>query len=226
LKYGASVSTLFTTRAGGVSQGAFASLNLALHVGDAPADVQANRAIAARDLGRVQYMNQVHGNRVVIVEEFTEAEPTADALVTGIPGLHLAVMVADCIPLLLSSDVAVAAVHVGRRGLINDVTRSALHAMREIGAEKISAIVGPSICGRCYEVSEDVYSEVTNLHPLAASRTAKDTFALDLPAALHAVLASESVAIVDDFSCTFEDLNLFSYRRDGITGRQAGIISL
>lgn len=220
------MSTFFTTRAGGVSHGAFASLNLALHVGDVSADVHANRAIAARDLGPVQYMNQVHGNRVVIVEELTEAEPTADALVTGIPGIHLAVMVADCIPLLLRSDVAVAAVHVGRRGLINDVTRSALHAMREIGAQKISAIMGPSICGRCYEVSEDVYSEVTKLHPLAAARTVKNTFALDLPAALHAVLTSESVAVVSDFSCTYEDSELFSYRRDGTTGRQAGIISL
>ena len=127
------MSTRFTKRAGGVSQGEFASLNLALHVGDLAVDVRRNREFAAMDVGAdiagVQYMNQVHGNRVVIVEERSDEEPTADALVTGIPGIALAVMVADCIPLLLKSDVAVAAVHVGRRGLVNDVTRSALHVM-------------------------------------------------------------------------------------------------
>jgi copper oxidase (laccase) domain-containing protein len=93
------MSTRFTTRAGGVSQGGFASLNLALHVGDLAEDVRRNREIAAIDVGAylagVQYMNQVHGNRVVIVEERSDEEPTADALVTGIPGINLAVMVAD-----------------------------------------------------------------------------------------------------------------------------------
>lgn len=224
------MSTRFTKRAGGVSQGNFASLNLALHVGDRADDVRRNREIAATDIGAdlvgVQYMNQVHGNRVVIVEEPSDEEPTADALITGIPGIALAVMVADCIPLLLKSDVAVAAVHVGRRGLVNDVTRSALHVMREMGAENITAILGPSICGRCYEVSDQIFSEVSDLHPLAASRTERNTPALDLPAALRALLKSESIACIDEFECTFESHNLFSYRRDAITGRQAGIISL
>lgn len=224
------MSTRFTERTGGVSTGAFASLNLARHVGDVASDVERNREIAARDLGlnldQVQYMNQVHGNRVVIVEERSNEEPTADALVTGIPGLSLAVMVADCIPLLLQSEVAVAAVHVGRKGLVNDVTRHALHVMREMGAKKVNAILGPSICGRCYEVSEDIFKEVSTLHPLAASQTDRRTPALDLPAALHAVLVSESVSYIDEFECTYERPDLFSYRRDSITGRQAGIISL
>ena len=220
------MSTCFTKRTGGVSQGAFSSLNLAMHVGDIAEDVRANREIAAKGLGKVQYMNQVHGNRVVIVEEFTEEEPTADALVTGIPGISLAVMVADCIPLLLKSDVAVAAVHVGRRGLVNDVTRNAIHVMREMGAESITAIIGPSICGRCYEVSSEIYKEVTDLHPRAASLTLKNTPALDLSAALQAVLESESLSIIDQFECTHENPDLFSYRREAITGRQAGIISL
>lgn len=224
------MSTRFTNRAGGVSQGAYASLNLALHVGDIAADVLSNREISAKSAGvshsQVQYMNQVHGNRVVIVEEQSDEEPTADALVTGIPGISLAVMVADCIPLLLKSEVAVAAVHVGRKGLVNDVARHALHVMREMGAKKLTAILGPSICGRCYEVSEEIFSEVIDLHPLAASRTDRNTPALDLPAALHVVLASESVSFVDEFECTFESPDLFSYRRDSITGRQAGVISL
>ena len=94
--------------------------------------------------------------------------------------------------------------------------------------EKLNKIVREwaSSVGKLKNVPEDVYSEVTKLHPLAAARTVKNPFALDLPAALHAVLTSESVAVVSDFSCTYEDSELFSYRRDGTTGRQAGIISL
>jgi copper oxidase (laccase) domain-containing protein len=98
--------------------------------------------------------------------------------------------------------------------------------MREMGAENITAIIGPSICGRCYEVSSEIYKEVTDLHPRAASLTFKNTPALDLPAALQAVLESESLSIIDQFECTHENPDLFSYRREAITGRQAGIISL
>jgi YfiH family protein len=216
----------FTNRTGGVSTGAFSSLNLALHVGDDPKDVNQNRALLAREMGEHQYMNQVHGNRTMIIETASEEAPTADALVTGIPGVPIAVMVADCIPLLLSSDVAVAAVHVGRRGLMNSVALNALVAMREIGAQKVSAIIGPSICGRCYEVSEEIFQEVSTAFPLAASITETGSRALDLPRALSAVLIAEGVEVIDEHSCTAEDEDLFSYRRDGVTGRQAGIIWL
>jgi copper oxidase (laccase) domain-containing protein len=95
-----------------------------------------------------------------------------------------------------------------------------------MGATDISAIIGPSICGSCYEVSQEIYDEVVALHPAAASKTVSLTPALDLPAALREVLKEEGVAIVDEFRCTVEDSELFSYRRDGITGRQVGIISL
>ena len=216
----------FTNRTGGVSTGAFSSLNLALHVGDEPALVRENREILGSQVGLHQYMEQVHGNRTVIVEAVTEEPPTADALVTGIPGVPLAVMVADCIPLLLTSKVAVAAVHVGRKGLMNSVTLNAISAMREIGAREISAIIGPSICGRCYEVSEEIFLEVTKVHPAAAATTASGTHSLDLPAALVKTLLSEGVAISFESGCTAEDPALFSYRRDGVTGRQAGIVWL
>jgi polyphenol oxidase len=111
----------FTNRHGGVSQGVYSSLNLGDHVGDDAADVLRNREVVSAIHGPVQFMNQVHGNRIAIIEEITDEAPTADALVTGIPGITLAVMVADCIPLLLTSKEAVAAVHVGRRGLVNSV---------------------------------------------------------------------------------------------------------
>ena len=216
----------FTNRTGGASSGAFASLNLGTHVSDDLETVLANRALLAKDLGPVQYMTQVHGNRVAIIEEITDEDPTADALVTGIPGISLAVQVADCIPLLLHSSESVAAVHVGRKGLVNEVTRAALQVMRDMGSTKITAIIGPSICGNCYEVSQEIHDEVIAQHPSARSTTNNGTPALNLPAALLEVLADEGVTVIDESRCTVEHQDLYSYRRDGVTGRQAGIISL
>lgn len=220
------MNTRFTKRTGGVSHGAFASLNLGNHVGDRPEDVARNREILAEIVGATQFMNQVHGNRIALIEEVTDEVPTADALVTGIPGISLAVMVADCIPLLLHSKESVAAVHVGRKGLVNDVAIHTIDLMREMGATKISAVMGPSICGRCYEVSEDIYNEVVALHPMAAARTSKHTLSLDLPAALSAVLDNLGVKVELSAECTVENSDYFSYRRDGVTGRQVGVISL
>jgi YfiH family protein len=169
-------------------------------------------------------MNQVHGDRIAIIEEVTDEIPTADALVTGIPGISLAVMVADCIPLLLQSPEAVAAVHVGRRGLVNGITTKTIAVMKDMGSSRITAHIGPAICGQCYEVSEEIYNEVTSHHPAAATTT--HGFMLDLPSALRAVLTSHEIEIVDHFSCTLETPELFSYRREAVTGRQVGVISL
>jgi YfiH family protein len=216
----------FTKRTGGISHGAFASFNLGDHVGDAPEDVAANRKILIDSFGPTQFMNQVHGNRIAVIEQVTDEAPTADALITGIPGITLAVMTADCIPLLLHSRESVAAVHVGRKGLVNDVALKTVELMRDMGASTISAVLGPSICGTCYEVSEEIYNEVTELHPLAASRTSRKTLSLDLPRALSAVLTSVEVSVERIHECTVEDVEYFSYRRDGVTGRQVGVISL
>jgi len=220
------MTSRFTKRTGGVSHGAFASLNLGMHVGDVLEDVTENRRILAASVGPTQYMNQVHGDRIALIEQVTDEVPTADALVTGIPGITLAVMVADCIPLLLKSKESVAAVHVGRRGLVNEITRKTLSVMRDMGASQITAIIGPSICGKCYEVSEEIYNEVTATHPFAQSRTPVGTFSLDLPAALRSVLSDEGIPVMNKFECTVESAELFSYRRDGVTGRQAGVISI
>jgi YfiH family protein len=216
----------FTNRTGGVSTGAFESLNLGTHVGDNLEDVIRNRAITSESGEQIQFMNQVHGNRVVIIETLTDSDPTADALVTGIPGISLAVQVADCIPLLLASKEVVAAVHVGRKGLVNEVALRAIDVMREMGAQAISAIIGPAICGTCYEVSEEIFEEVVAAHPQARSHTRIGTPSLDLPKALIAQLEPLDIAVVNESSCTLENQSLFSYRRDGITGRQAGIITL
>jgi YfiH family protein len=216
----------FTNRTGGASSGAFASLNLGTHVFDDLPTVLSNRALLVEEVGPIQYMSQVHGNRVVVIEEVTDEDPIADALVTGIPGVSLAVQVADCIPLLLHSAESVAAVHVGRKGLVNGVALAAIEAMRDMGSSEITAIIGPSICGNCYEVSQEIHDEVVTLHPAATSWTPQGTPALDLAAALRAVLESQSISIIDESRCSLENDDLYSYRRDGVTGRQAGIISL
>ena len=220
------MTSRFTNRTGGVSTGAFASLNLGTHVGDDLESVTQNRAIVEKSVGPIQFMNQVHGDRIAIIEGITDIDPTADALVTGIRGIALAVQVADCIPLLLASREVVAAVHVGRRGLVNEITRKTIALMREMGGQGISAIIGPAICGNCYEVSQEIYDEVVGLHPFAKSQTPAGTPALDIPAALRSVLSDEGVGIVNKFTCTVESKEHFSYRRDSVTGRQAGIISL
>ena len=217
----------FTDRSGGVSQGAFASFNLGDHVGDDPADVQTNRELLASKFGPVQFMNQVHGSRIVIIESVTDEAPRADALVTGIAGVTLAVMVADCIPLLLTSAEAVAAVHIGRRGLLNGVAVKTVGLMREMGAKEIRAALGPAICGRCYEVSQEVHDEVVALHPLASAQTTAGTPALDLPKALKALLNADGISEISDLQiCTVESADHFSYRRDILTGRQVGLVSL
>jgi YfiH family protein len=216
----------FTNRTGGVSLGAFASLNLGDHVGDDPTAVATNRKSLESQFGPVQFMNQVHGDRIVIVEEVSNEIPEADALISGIPGVALAVMVADCIPLILTSKEVVAAVHVGRRGLVNNIARKTIRTMEEMGAGAITAHIGPAICGPCYEVSEDIFKEVSSLHPAARSETKKGAPSLDLVAGLRAVLSDEGIDIKNRFECTVESAELFSYRRDGVTGRQAGIVGL
>lgn len=217
----------FTDSTGGKSAGAFLSRNLGVHVGDDLDSVEANRQQLSQEIGRpIQFMNQVHGNTVALIDEHIHTPPTADALVTSNPHIALAVMVADCIPLLLENQGSIAAVHVGRKGLLNGVSRSALATMRDLDSSPITAMIGPSICGTCYEVSEDVFEEVTSVFPQSKSQTKQGGFALDLAAALTFDLESNGVRVLDRSSCTVEDSSLYSYRRDGVTGRQVGLIWL
>jgi len=203
--------TFFTDRLGGYSQGDFSSLKLALHVQDDPSLVSKNRELIASQHGPTMYMNQVHGNTVQIITNSDQESPTCDALVTTTPGISLAVLTADCIPLLLSR---------------NGVARKTLQTMHELGATTITGKLGPSICGTCYEVDQNTFDEVVGLYPLARSSTARKTPALDLAKALIADLESLSVACTVDSRCTNEDTDLFSYRKSHRTGRQAGLIRL
>ena len=213
---------LFTDRRGGASLGVYESLNLAFHVGDDPQTVAANRSL----IGPAQFMNQVHGDEIVIVESITDEIPTCDGLVTTRTNLALAVMVADCIPLLLVSKEAVGAIHVGRSGLVNQIALKAITTMRSLGAIDIHAILGPSICGACYEVPFEMQQDVVEQHPRAFATTRKGTPGLDLPKALIADLLSVGVSYEASTICTMENELYFSHRRQNPTGRFAGVVSL
>ena len=111
--------------------------------------------------------------------------------------------------------------------MINRVAEKAIDVMREISEEQISAIIGPAICGKCYEVSPEIFSEVTSSHPESASHTAVNTPSLDLVTALIADLQKLGITEIDNQSrCTLEHEDLYSYRRDGATGRQVGLVWL
>jgi polyphenol oxidase len=225
-----------TDRRGGRSAPPYDSFNLGAHVGDAPADVAANRERLARELGvsgeRLVWMTQVHGAGVTVVDGPRDTPvPDTDALVTTTPGLVLCVLVADCVPVLLSDPRAgvVAAVHAGREGVRLRVAQAALAAMARLGARPadVTALLGPAVCGACYEVPPAMQAEVARVAPAAAVRTRKGTTGLDLRAGLAEALGRAGVGqVVHDPRCTVEDRFLFSHRRDGVTGRQAGVVWL
>jgi YfiH family protein len=212
----------FTDRRKGSSLGVYESLNFGFHVGDDPAAVSLNRAL----LGKTQFMNQVHGDTVVVIDKLLENDPTCDALITTNKELSLAVMVADCIPLLLISTQAVAAVHVGRAGLVNQIALKTVEKMKTLGAEQIHAILGPSICGACYEVPLQMQQDVVAAHPRALAHTMLGTPALDLAAGLIADLTEAGVTYEASTICTKEDALYYSHRRDNPTGRFAGVVRL
>ena len=191
-------------------------------MGDDPEVVVANRA----HIGAAQFMNQVHGDEIIIVDSVTTDVPICDGLITTKPAISLAVMVADCIPLLLVSKEAVGAIHVGRAGLVNRIALKAIHTMRSLGSIDIHAILGPSICGACYEVPFEMQQDVMQEHPRAFATTRKGTPGLDLPKALIADLVSAGVSYEASTNCTYEDQLYFSHRRQNPTGRFAGVVSL
>lgn len=230
---GCGVDWGFTSTRGGSSQGDFASLNLGGHVGDDPAAVERNRAVVAGALevrrDHLLFMGQCHGSDVAIVDRPWEGEPPAvDAMVTTATGLALAVMVADCTPVLLVDRVAgvAAAVHAGRPGMMAGVVGRAIDAMSDLGAASISAVVGPSVCGRCYEVPEAIRAQAIVVSPVAAAISWQGTPAVDVAAAVVDQLRARSVAVQWVAGCSRESEALFSYRRQHRTGRFAGFVQL
>lgn len=227
------VRRVVTTRAGGASRAPFDSFNLSTGVGDDPASVAANRRRLAAAIGlgtdSVLWMRQVHGTEVATaagptVQDFAEV----DGLVTNRPGLALAVLSADCVPVLLADPGAgvVGVAHAGRVGAAAGVVPSALAAMDRLGArhERIEALLGPAVCGACYEVPVEMRDRVQRALPGSAGSTRAGTAGLDLRAGLREQLRSLGVTKIDvDPRCTAEDPDLYSHRRDRRTGRLAAL---
>ncbi|KJK59717.1 laccase [Saccharothrix sp. ST-888] len=226
----------FTDRWGGVSTAPYGELNLGGAVGDDPAAVRENRTLAARELGidpaDVVWMNQVHGAEVAVVRERQRQgqAPTVDAVVTD-RLLALAVLTADCTPVLLADPVAgiVGAAHAGRPGLAAGVVPAVVRAMLAQGgaAERIVAAIGPAVCGRCYEVPAELRAEVAALVPAARAETSWGTPALDVPGGVARQLAEAGITeVVRSSVCTLESADHFSYRREQRTGRLASYVWL
>ena len=216
-----------TDRSAGVSTDRYAGLNLGRHVGDEPESVERNRALLTQALGSpVVYMDQCHGAEVAVLDAPPERPPSCDAVVTRATDLALAVLVADCVPVLLSgAGGVVAAVHAGRPGLVAGVVPRTLEVMAELGAGEVDAVVGPSVCGRCYEVPAEMREAVARVQPVAATVSWTGTDAVDVAAGVVAQLREEGVGVRWVPGCTRERADLYSYRRDGRTGRFAGVVT-
>lgn len=228
------VRRVTTTRSGGVSRAPFDSFNLGDHVGDDPAAVAANRARLAASIGlpndRVVWMNQVHGDHVEVVD-MPRPQPVdaTDALVTAAPRLALAVITADCVPVLMADARAgvIGAAHAGRVGAANGVVLRTLEAMLAAGAHThdISVLLGPAVSGPNYEVPEEMAADVEVNLPGSRTRTPAGTPALDLRAGIARQLVDAGVSAIEiDPRCTVADPALFSHRRQAPTGRLASLV--
>ena len=221
-------------RRGGVSVPPYDTANMGDLVGDEQQAVDANRALLAEAAGLVEpsrwvWLRQVHGNCVHEATEPTSGKPPiADAAVTATPGLPLAVLTADCAPIAIACDDAVGVVHAGHPGLEAGVIEAAVAALREIGSGPVRAYLGPCIRPARYEFgAPDLARLVARFGPSVEGRTHEGRPAFDVPAAVRAALTACEVEDLDDCGvCTAGSMAHFSYRRDGVTGRQATVVML
>jgi len=229
------VRRIITGRGGGRSTGPYAAFNLGGAVGDDPKAVAANRSRLASAAGltpdRVVWMRQVHGTTIRTVTDGAADTADTDGIVTTTTGLGLAVLVADCVPLLAAdpAGAVIGAAHAGRKGAAAGIDRELLATMVRSGAAvgRIEVLVGPAICGACYEVPAEMRDEIEVLLPGSATTTRSGTPGLDLRAGLVRSLRAAGVAGVKvDPRCTLEDPALYSHRRGAPTGRQVGLIWL
>jgi polyphenol oxidase len=216
--------------------------NLGDHVGDDPLTVARNRAevraaVGVENSARWTWLRQVHGADVYVVTGSSvtgssstaeTAPPEADAAVTAVPGRALAVVTADCAPLVVASDDAVGVVHAGHRGLAAGVIEATIASVRGRGRGPVRAFLGPCIRPGSYEFgADDLARFVAQFGPEIEGRTRDGKPALDIPAAIRIVLAREGVVDFEDSSvCTADSADYFSYRRAHETGRQATIAVL
>ena len=226
-----SVEFRFTDRHGGRSGAPYDSFNLAFHTGDDPETVEANRSILQKRLGidHIVWMDQVHGDNIEIVTSCpTRPVPSCDALVTKAKGVALAVMVAYCIPVLIYDPhkEIVAAVHAGRNGTFLEIVPKTVKRMeKSFGSrpEELWVRMGPSIRRCCYEVSPEI-AEIAqkNFGEQYVNGRSLDLQSLNRDQLLQLGTKPENIGISP--ICTCCDPNYFSYRREDVTGRFAGMV--
>lgn len=170
-------------------------------------------------------LTQVHGGEVEVVDESWDGEEiVADALVTTAPGVPLLIRSADCVPVLLAGTGVIGAAHAGRPGLVAEVVPQVVTRMRALGATDLHAWVGPHVCGRCYEVPEELRRDVAAVVPEAWAQTSWGTPALDIGAGVRAQLDALGVASLATGRCTREDPDLWSHRREGADAGRLGAL--
>jgi YfiH family protein len=229
------VRAFVTTRRGGVSKGAYASLNLGGGGAppDDPAAIAQNRRLLMRALPQPPvWLHQVHGTEVVAVDAPRDDAPVADAAVTRTRDVPLAVRIADCLPVFFAdrAGTAIGVAHAGWRGLAAGVLERTLAALAREPADVV-AWIGPGIGADAFEVGDDVHAAFTRGDPGAAAHFQPDRpgkWRADLPALARRRLAARGVPLVLGGAwCTVRDsARFFSYRRDGTTGRMAAVIWL
>ena len=226
-----SVDLAFTDRYGGVSAMPFAELNLSVSGPDDEKTKKRNHRILMKDFApddRLADLYQVHGNDVV--QATPGFRPEADGIVTDEAGITLMVRAADCVPVLLADPAAgvIGAAHAGRKGVQLGVVTATIERMRSLGAESITAWIGPHICKHCYEVGQAVQDEVAAVEPKTRFDRWVNSHALDLEAGVTAQLHRAGVTVdVSAVRCTLMEPDLYSFRRDGQdAGRLAGIIRM
>ncbi len=223
----AAVKVLSTTRSGGCSEGAWATMNLGRHCGDDPQHVRHNRARLERLLPAApQWLRQVHGTAVVRHPADPGDEPEADALVAFAAGQVCAVLTADCLPVVFCdvSGSRVAVAHAGWRGLAGGVLQATVDAL-DCAAADLLAWLGPAIGPAAYEVGPDVAAAFPQeLEQAFAPRG--DRWLMDLYTVARLKLAAVGVtAVYGGGLCTYSDPERFySFRRDGVTGRMATLV--
>lgn len=222
-----SVKVISLSRNGGLSNAPFNSLNLADYVGDEPEAVRANLALVTQLAGAsgIAVMSATHGNNVNVVSSLGLV-PSGDGLVTRESNLALLALTADCVGFALTDSISgvIAVGHAGWRGVLANVMQSVIDTFVLSGGKlaQTKAVIGPAICGSCYEVPSDRVSQFSE-HPAAIF----DETHLDLRAGVRSVLAKQIDAIYEFPGCTQESENLFSYRKASgqPTGRGGLLVS-
>lgn len=221
---------LFTSRFSpvGTSKGSFENFNVALHVGDEPESVIENRRLASTLLGSdaraVVWPHLTHSTTALEITSLHDEITAADILFTSNPEVTLATMSADCVPLIViaQDSTFILAAHIGWKGAAGGIATTIDRIVRLHSVGDVDVLLGPAICGKCYQVEEFRIQQVVKALP--ESQVGES--GIDVRRGLESYFSSSGYDVKLIGSCTFESSELFSYRRNATTGRQAALVQL